>query len=89
MRVEQPDDGFDDRVIAAGLFHHQIGNAARRVAAGLDLRTVGVENAHEHVGMGVLGKLDDDELIAADAGAPVGNSADLFRPQHEAGFADV
>jgi len=40
------------------------------VPAGFDLAAIGIENAHAKVG--TLGRFDDDELIAANAGMSIG-----------------
>ena len=57
---------------AAGLARQQIDHAAGGVAAGPGLGAVWVADAHEGIGVGVWrGRLDGDELVAADAGAPV------------------
>ena len=48
-------------------------DAARGIAAGLDLAAVGVADAHPDVGR--VGRLEQDELVAADPGAAVGESA--------------
>ena len=55
---------------AAALEQH---DAARGVAAGLDLAAVGVPDPHAQVGD--VGRLEQDHLVAADAGAPVGDRA--------------
>ena len=66
--------GADDLGAAAGLARQQIGDAAGGVAAGPGLGAVGVADAHEGIGVGVWRRrLDGDELVAADAGAPVGD----------------
>src|SRR3546814_20407900 len=49
------------------------GDAAGRVAAGFDFASVRVEDAHLHVRR--LRRLDEDELVAADARLAVGNMA--------------
>ena len=50
----------------------QIGDAARGIAAGAGLDAVGVADAHEGIGVGAgRRRFDDDELVAAHAGAPV------------------
>ena len=71
-RVEQarPASG-SRRSSRAALAHQQPADAARGVAAGLDLAAVGVVDAHEGVGAGIRA-LDGDELVEADARAPVG-----------------
>ena len=67
-------DGADDLDAAAGLARQQIDDAAGGVAAGAGLGAVGVADAHEGIGVGVCRRrLDGDELVAADAGAPVGD----------------
>ena len=63
-----------DLAAPAGLARQQRGDAARGVAAGPGLGAVGVADAHEGVGIGARRwRLDGDELVAADAGAPVGD----------------
>ena len=58
----------------AGLGGQQSGDAAGGVAAGPGLGAVGVADAHEGIGGRVVRRrLDDDELVAADAGAAVGD----------------
>src|SRR3546814_13034893 len=49
------------------------GEAGGRVAAGFDFASVRVEDAHLHVRR--LRRLDEDELVAADARLAVGNMA--------------
>ena len=67
-------DGADDLDAAAGLARQQIDDAAGGVAAGPGLGAVGVADAHEGIGVGAWRwRLDGDELVAADAGAPVGD----------------
>ena len=72
---EEAGDGLDRGGAAAGLGHQEPADAAGGVAAGLDLAAVGVVDAHEGFGRG-LAALDSDELVEADAGLPVGKSAD-------------
>src|SRR3546814_2195701 len=45
-------------------------DAAGGVSAGFHFRSVGVPDAHAHIGD--RGRLDDDQLVAADAGMAVG-----------------
>ena len=73
--VQQAGLGLDGAALAPGLRHDQRSDAARGVAAGLDLAAVGVADAHEDVGGGILRRLQDDQLIAADALATIGNAA--------------
>ena len=58
-------------VSIAGLAALEQGDAAGGVAAGLDLAAVGVADAHPDVGD--VGGLEQDQLVAADAGAAVGD----------------
>ena len=53
----------------------QPGDAARGVAAGLGLAAVGVADAHEDLRRRVARRLEHDQLVAADAGMPVGQRA--------------
>ena len=73
----RPDHGLDHHMAAAVLLHQQIGDAARGIAAGLDLPAVGIADAHEGIGEPVLRRLDQDQLIAADTLAPVGDAPRL------------
>ena len=63
------------------------GDAACGVAAGADLGAVGVVDAHEGIGGGVPGGLDDDHLVAAHAGVAIGERARAPRPASPAGRA--
>ena len=51
------------------------GDAARGIAAGLDLAAVGVADAHEELRAPVVRRLEHDQLVAADAGMAVGDGA--------------
>ena len=51
----------------------QLDDAARRVAAAFDLAAVAVPDAHPEVG--AVARLEHDQLVAADAGAAVGDGA--------------
>ncbi len=57
------------------LAHDEVRDAAAGVAAGGDLAAVGVEDAHADVGDRLRGRRHDDQLVAADAGAAVGDDA--------------
>jgi hypothetical protein len=59
------------------LLVHEAHEAARAVAALLDLAAVGVEDAVAEVGVGPRGFLDDEDLVAADAEMAVGKEARL------------
>jgi hypothetical protein len=59
----------------AGLLRDELGDASAGVAAGLGLAAIGVENAHEGLRRSMARRLDQDQLVAADAGAPVGERA--------------
>jgi hypothetical protein len=56
---------------------HEAGEAARAVAALLDLAAVGVEDAVAEVDAGRVGRLDDEDLVGADAEAAVAEAAHL------------
>ena len=77
LGVEQPRRRLDDRVLRALLPHQQGGDAAGGVAARRHLAAVGVADAHEGVGQAAHRVLDDDQLVAADAGPPVGERPHL------------
>ena len=51
----------------------QLDDAAGGIAAAFDLAAVAVPDAHLEVGG--LARLEHDQLVAADAGAPVGDRA--------------
>lgn len=53
------------------------GNAARGIAASLGFAAIGIVDAHEEAGGGIARRLQPDQLIAADAGAPIRQRADL------------
>ncbi|MNO46854.1 hypothetical protein D3C76_371460 [compost metagenome] len=53
------------------LVQHEAGEAARTVAALLHLGAVGVEDAVAEIEVGVARRLDDQQLVEADAGVAV------------------
>ena len=59
-------DRAHHHAVGAAFLGDQGGDATRGVAAGLGLGPVRVVDAHEHVGAGGR-RLEDDELVAADA----------------------
>ncbi len=60
--------------VAAGLLGQNAGDTAGGVAACAGLCAVGIADAHECVGVAAeRRRLDDDELVAANAGASVGD----------------
>ena len=59
----------------AGFRGEQAGDAACAVAASLGLAAVRVMDAHEHLRPRVARRLEQQHLVAADAGAPVGDGA--------------
>ncbi len=59
----------------------ELHEAARAVAALLDLAAVGVEDPVAEVGRGVARLLDHQNLIAADAAVPLGDSPQLLARQ--------
>src|SRR5207302_1230337 len=72
---QQPGDGFNGYMSVAGFFRDQPGDAAAGVAAGLGLAAVGVEDAHQQPRRPIARWVDQDHLVAADAGAAIGQSA--------------
>ena len=62
---------------------HEPDEAARAVAALLDLAAVGVEDPVAKVDVGARRPLDDEHLVAAHAKAAVGERADLARGEGE------
>ena len=65
----------DGTVLGQSAVMQQGGDAARAVAALLDLVAVGVEDAVEHGRVGPPGAREHQRLIEADAGAAVGEAA--------------
>jgi hypothetical protein len=57
---------------------HEAHEAARAVAALLDLAAVGVEDAVAEIGVVAAGLLDQQDLVAADAEMAVGDAAALL-----------
>ena len=70
--LEPRAQGLDLDLFPAELLRQNRGDAARGVAAGLDLGAVGVADAHACVGA-LFGRLQDDELIAANAALAIGD----------------
>ena len=72
---------FEDERVGAGLFHEQVRDAAGGVAAGGDLAPVDVEDAHPGwragVGSGGGGRLDGQQLIAADPDPGIADAYDV------------
>ena len=71
-------------IVAAAFEQH---DAARRIAAGLDLAAVGIPDPHPDVGD--VGRLEQDHLVAADARAPVGDRARPRRVHRHRALARV
>ncbi len=65
--------GFHADALFCGqaLVQHEAGEAARTVAALLDLGTVGIEDAVAEIHFRVVRRLDDQQLVEADAGVAV------------------
>ena len=76
LGLEAAGDRLDDKLVLAGLLHHQPGDAARGVAAGLGVRPVAVPDAHEDVA--AQGRFHGDDLVGAGACGGVGDGLDLF-----------
>ena len=89
LGVEQARRGLDADARLAALLCDEAGDAARPVAAGLRLAAIGVEDAHKDLRRGVARRLDQDQLVTADAGAPVGKRARRRRVDHDAVAAAV
>ena len=62
-------------------------DTARGIAASLNFAAIGIIYTHER--RRAVGRLDNDQLIATDAGMPVGQSAHLRAGQRQRGFARV
>ena len=67
---------------------HEAHEAARAVAALLDLAAVGVEDAVAEVDVVAGGRLDQQDLVAADAEVAVGDAAALLGGERD-GLADA
>ena len=65
---------------AAGFAHQDVGDTACGIAAGAGLGAVRVVDAHEDVG---VAGLEDDELVAANAGVTVGQCGGSGRGEAE------
>lgn len=77
LGVEDARRGLYSGVRTIGLAHHHRRHAARGVAARANLAAVGVADAHGNVGARIAGRLDDDQLIAANARMPIRQFAHL------------
>src|SRR5438874_10335521 len=84
LGLKEAGRGLDPDVLLAGLVRDEAGDAPRSVAAGLRLAAIGVEDAHKDLRRGVVRRLDQDQLVTADAGAPVGKRARRRRVDHDA-----
>ena len=62
--------GIDNGPLA-GLAMEQIGDAARGIAAGLGRAAICIADAHQDLGRGMARRLQQDDLIASDAGPPI------------------
>jgi hypothetical protein len=71
---QQPGPGLEGDPVAAGLLGDEPGDAAAGIAAGPGLAAVGVVEAHAHVGS--LARLEQHELVEADAAMPVADPGD-------------
>ena len=73
----------DFGLVGEPLVAHEAHEAARAVAALLDLAAVGVEDAVAEIGAGARGGLDQQDLVAADAEMAVGDPAHLLAAKVE------
>ncbi len=80
---EEPGRRLDPHPPIAGLAAHQPADAAGGVAAGLGLAAVRVADAHQELRCGIGGRLQHDQLVAADAGAAVGQGPSRADPDRE------
>ena len=67
-------EGFDYDFGLAGFVQHEGGNTASGIAAGFHLAAVCVPDAHKAVAP-ISGALNQDKLVAADAGFAIGDGA--------------
>ena len=74
----------DRALVREPLVADELDEAARAVAALLDLAAVGVEDPVAEVDVVARRRLDDQHLVAADAEAPVGEPPQLRRRQRHA-----
>ena len=71
--IQDAGGGLDAGGVAARRLHQNPADAAGGVAAGVNLRAVGVPDAHAGVGLGR--GIDGDQLVAAHARRPIGDGA--------------
>ncbi len=84
---EEPGDGFDHRLACAAFPRQKGRDAAGGIAAGFHLAAIRVENAHAR--MALRGGFEQDELVAADAEATIGNAFELRLGQRQRRFPRV
>ena len=73
---EQPCARLDSDFVATAFLGEKQGDATRRVSAGANLGPVGVEDAHEDIGL--VGRLEHDHLIAARPLCAVSNTPNVI-----------
>lgn len=86
---QKPGDCLDHRFSDAGLFHQKVCYAAGGIAAGPGLAAVRVQDLHEGGSTLRPGRLDHDELVEADARAPVRDGTDLRFGQGQGSAAGI
>ena len=84
--------GLDDPAARLHAYHALVGQAAlanevheaaRAIAALLDLAAVGIEDAVAKIDAGLCRLLDDQNLVAADAEVTIGDAPDLAGVEHD------
>ena len=69
---EQPGRGLDPNPWVTRLAVQQFGDTAGGIAAGLGLAAVRIADPHQELSRGMTRRLEQDQLIATDTGAPIG-----------------
>ena len=72
LGFEQPGHGLEPHPAGAGLAAQEPGDAAGGVAAGFGLAAIGIADAHQQPRRRMARRFEHDQLVAADAGMPVG-----------------
>jgi hypothetical protein len=71
LGFDKPRRGFDPKVGLARLPIEQLGDAASGIATSFRLTAVGIADVHQDLGRRMTRGLQQDQLVAADTGAPV------------------
>jgi len=80
---EQPSQGLDPNLPVPRLPEQQVGDAAGGIPACLGLATIGIANPHHNTSLRMTRRLEQDQLVAADAGTPIGERRHILCPQRD------